>query len=243
MRVTRRGNVLIMVGIFGILVSLAVFALSFLTKTDASTTVNLLRELHATYLAEGIAAQIEAQVNSRPWNQRFWRQPTGPQQAALNRTSQVINLANESLPTDEYDFVGIIKDITGELRQYRLYLEVTVRGETYTFSWDKRHELSLLSGLSRDATEFDKVVETEGGDTANDALLTGIRTEGVNAEPTDRSPPTQRERRKGLRKDRKSHRARATLPDSGAAPSDPGETVRQVSDMERGMRGKGGGGN
>lgn len=236
----RRGNVLIMVGIFGILISLAVFSLSFLTRTDASTTANLLRELHATYLAEGIAAQVEAQVNTRPWNQRFWRQPSGPQQAALNRTSTVINLSAETLPASEFDFVGIVKDIPHELRQYRLYLEVTVRGETYSFSWDKRHEQSLLAGLSRDATEVDRVVETEGGDTANDKLLSGIKTEGANAEPTDRSPAAQKKRREELRKDRESHRARASLPDSGAPPSDPGDAVREVADLERGLRGKGG---
>ena len=243
----RRGNTLIMIGIFGTLIFLAVCSLAFLTRTDTSTTQNLLRELHATYLGESIAAQVEVQVNSRPWNERFWKLSwqvaggTGVPMASLTRTSKVVDLSGDTLPQGDFDYVGVVKDLQTELRQYRLYLEVTVRGETYTFSWDKRHEQTLLTGLSRDATQVDKVIETDGGATTNDNLLEGIKVAGNKAPPTDQSTQTQTARRDDLRRDRKSHRARTTLPDSGAAPADPSDAIKQVQDAEKSLKGKGGG--
>ena len=237
-----------MVGIFGTLIFMAIWSLGFLTKTDASTTQNLLRELHATYLAESIAAQVDAQVNTNPWNQRFWfvaslaAGSTGTPMATINKSSPFINLSGETLPPAEFDFTGVIKDLPDELRQYRLYLEVTVRGETYSFSWDKRHEQTLLSGLAHDNTEMDKVVEIPSPVSATDNLIDGIKTEEIKAPATDNSGAGQKVRVSGLRRDRRSHRARTLLPDPKGAPSDPQDQIKAVNDANsklKDQKGKG----
>lgn len=66
----------------------------------------------------------------------------------------VTAFSKESTPPGDYDFVANVKDLAvdpispeGTLREYRLYVEVTVKGETYAFSWDKRHEGSLLKQI------------------------------------------------------------------------------------------------
>src|SRR5207248_7747209 len=137
--------------------------LSYLTKTDVSTSANMLRENLATNLAEAVAAQMEAQVNAGPWSKRFWFQEwaasgsdDAPPKYMFDQTTPYANLSRDTLPADQYAFTGVIKDLPGSLRQYRLYLEVTVRDETYAFSWDKQWDQSLLTGMNRDATQVDK---------------------------------------------------------------------------------------
>lgn len=224
----RRGNILLVIAIFGTIIFLAVWSLGFLTRTDASTTANLLRELQATYLAESIAAQVDVQANSHPWNERFWVGPTSTT-ASLNRSSAFVNLSGETLPSGDWDFTGVVKDLPDRLRQYRLYLEVTVRGETYCFTWDKRHEQTLLTGLGEDATETDKTLDAPGPASATDTLLDGIKTQEVSAPATDNSGSGQQQRLGKLRKDRPSHRARALLPDSGGQPADPQDVISSVN--------------
>jgi uncharacterized membrane protein YgcG len=212
------GNVLFIVAILAFVIFSAMFSLSYLTKTDVSTTGNLLREIQATSLAESIAAQIEAQVNSTPWKDRFWfraAQGSGSDvtQATFGRTSPFLNLSKDTLPVGDYDFVGIVKDLTSELRQYRIYLEVAVRDDIHAFSWDKRWEQSLLVGLNCDTTQQGKVLEGTVSQAApTDLLIDAIKTEVYAAPPPDGSSQIQVDLLARLRQDEKSLKAIALIP-------------------------------
>lgn len=221
----RGGNVLLIIAILGLLLFGAVFSLGFLTKTDVSTSSNMLRENLATNLAESIAAQIEAQVNAAPWAKRFWMQEwmaagadDGPPKYAFDQTTPYANLGRDTLAADQYAFSGVIKDLPGELRQYRLYLEVTVRDETYAFSWDKQWEQSLLTGMNRDATQVDKPIEVSDGSLAPvDQLVDGIKKRVVDAPPPDAAAtPAQTDRIKKLRDDEPGFDSKTIAPDPKA---------------------------
>lgn len=208
----------------------AVFALGFLTKTDVTTSSNMLRENLATNLAESIAAQLEAQVNVCPWHERFWfqeAQARGDTDAShpypFDRSTPYVNLANDTLPLADLDFAGVIKDLPGELRQYRLYLEVTVRGESYSYSWDKQWEQSLLAGMNRDSTQVDKPLDTGNGTTTTattDELIDGIKQRVEDAPPPDNSGTGQTSRLRRLRKDEPGFDSKTIDPDV-PAPSVP----------------------
>lgn len=226
--IKRRGNILLIIAILGLLLCGAVFSLSFLTKTDITTSSNMLREQLATNIGESIAAQIEAQVNLRPWYERFWfleaqtRGDPSPYPLQIVKASPYANLSRDQLPHSEIDYTGIIKDLPGELRQYRLYLEVTVKGEMYAFSWDKRWEQSLLQGMNRDSTQVDKPIEIAdptGG--ANDELIEGIKKRVDEAPPPDATRDArQAERLRRLRGDETNFDA-ATVDPTVDAPNVP----------------------
>lgn len=224
-RSPRSGSVLIIVAVLSLIIFGALFSLSSLTRTDVATTSNLIEELKATYTAESIVAQIEAQVNSRPWPQRFWlweAQATGTSTSGtgivpmltFDQTTPYVKLTKGSMAQEDFSFVGHVKDLPGTLREYRIYLEVTVENETFAFSWDKRHETSLLAGLNHETTFFDKVLEN-GEDPAGtvDAMLNQVKSDAQAASPPDGSDAQQKGRLNRLRKDEKSFKARAITPD------------------------------
>jgi len=224
MPTNRRGNVLLIIAILAILIFGAVFSLGFLTKTDVTTSSNMLRENLATNLAESIAAQIESQVNGVPWSQRFWlleAQASGstgddgvPAVYAFDSSTPYVNLANDSLQPDQFDYSGVVKDLPGALRQYRLYLEVTIRDESYAFSWDKKWDQSLLMGMNRDSTQVDKPLDFGTGTTApTDQLIDGIRQRVDSAPPTDNSGASQTARIKRLRGDEPGFASTTIAPD------------------------------
>lgn len=217
----RRGNVLLIVSILGLVLFGAVFSLGFLTKTDVTSSSNMLRESLATNVAESVAAQMEAQVNTRPWHQRFWfleAQARGEADPAhplpFDKTTPYVNLSKDSLPLAEIEFTGVIKDLPGELRQYRLYLEVVVKGEGYAFSWDKQWEQSLLAGMNRDSTQVDKPLDAGNGSTApTDELIEGIKKRVEEAPPPDQSGSNQTDRLKRLRENEANFDAATVDPD------------------------------
>lgn len=220
----RSGNILLVIAILGLLLCGAVFSLSFLTKTDVTSSSNMLREQLATNIGESIAAQIEAQVNLRPWHERFWfleAQAAGrssPYPLNINAVSPYANLSKDQLPLSEIEYSGIIKDLPGELRQYRLYLEVTVKGEMYAFNWDKQWEQSLLQGMNRDSTQVDKPSDSaDSNATANDELIESIKKRVDAAPPPDKSAnPTQTDRLRRLRGDEANFDAQTVDPDVDA---------------------------
>lgn len=214
----RRGNILVLVCILSVVIFVSLFALGFLTKTDVRTSSNLLREILATSLAESIATQMEAQANSKPWADRFWLDPAvaPPALMTFDRSCSYVNLSKESVSASDYDFAGVIKDLPSELREYRIFISVTLKNETYNFTWDKRWEMALLTGLNRDTTMMDKTLEqAPATESAVDALINDIKQKVEAAPPPDRSPQAQRTRIKALRKDEKSFKATAELDKSG----------------------------
>lgn len=216
---SRRGNILVLVCILAAVVFVSLFAVGFLTKTDVRTSSNLLREILATSLAESIATQMEAQANSRPWVERFWLEAVGPDETSMpfDRSCTYINLKNESVSPSDYEFAGIIKDLSAELREYRIFLSVTLKDETYNFTFDKRWEMALLTGLNRDTTMMDKALELTGTPTEAgvDGLIDQIKEKVDLAPPPDKSPQAQRTRIKDLRKDEKKFKASVELDKKG----------------------------
>ena len=71
----------------------------------------------------------------------------------------VRRVERDVLPADSYDFVGIVKDVDPGRREYRVYVEVMLQGESYTFSWDKRYVESMLGGMNADTSRLDKRLE------------------------------------------------------------------------------------
>lgn len=229
-RRTRSANVLIIVCVLALVIFAALFSLSYLTRTDIVSSSNLLREITATALAESIAAQVEARVNSHPWVDRFWldaAQAAGtattgdqPPSMTLDRSCPFIDLSRDSTPEADYEFTGVVKDLSLELREYRLYLEVTVKGETYSFSWDKRWEMALLTALNRDMTQVGKSLDevSSAPQTATDTLLDGIKDAANTAPPPDQPAPTVAAKIKRLRHDEKGFKATAVPGDPAAEP-------------------------
>lgn len=220
----RRGNILIIVSVLALVVFAALFGLSYLTRTDVVSSSNLLREITATAIAESISAQIEARTNTHPWADRFWLVDGAPKpELAINRGTREIDLSRESFPSSDYDFVGIVKDLPTELREYRIYLEVTVKGEVYAFSWDKRWELSLLAALNRDMTMVGKSYDDVPANTnATDTLINTIKDAADTAPPPEpglsaAAPLATKVKR--LRKEEKSFKGRAF---PGAPANQPG---------------------
>jgi hypothetical protein len=218
----RRGSVLVLVVFVAMVVSTALFALNFMTKTDASTTAKLLREMTATTMAESIAAQIEARVNTHPWGERFWLDATpgaNPPQVRVGRDSPFLDLSRDALPLSDFEVAGIVKDLPGELREYRVYLEVGYRGETFAFSWDKRWDKTLLMGLGQGTLD----VSLDGPDAAqgaSDALIETIKTQVETAGAPD-ATPAQRDALKDLRRDEPSFKATAITPGPAKQPALP----------------------
>lgn len=166
----REGSLFLALSIIALVIGMSVFSFQFLTRTDVTTTVNLVRELQATNLAESIATQIESRANRRPWELRFWlkeslaRGSSGAgagvmAQSSFSKASGHVRLAKDVLPADAYEFVGVVKDVDPGRREYRIYVEVALQGETFAFSWDKRHQESLLGGMNADTSRLDKRLE------------------------------------------------------------------------------------
>lgn len=166
----RRANTLLVALVLSVIMLVGVSAFDFLTRTDVSTTANLIREIEATGLAESIAAQIEARVNRRPWEERFWlreaqaRGTVTPGSGLAASTtfdpgSGHVRLEGEVLSRSECGFSGIVKDLDPALREYRVYVELSVHGVPFTFSWDKRYSESLLGGMNRETTQMAKSLD------------------------------------------------------------------------------------
>lgn len=174
---------MIVVAVLCMVAFVGISGLDYLTRGDVSSTANLVREVYATYLAESIAAQIEARANAHPWTQRFWFlecQAKGvnleDNQIAFFKGSDHVKILAEGLADSEYDYAGVLKDIKGSIRDYRIYVEVSVQGAQFSFSWDKRSSESLLTGLNRDATRLDKQHEAlDPSQDPNDTLLENIK--------------------------------------------------------------------
>lgn len=224
----RAGNVLVLVVILAMIAMLALFSVGFMSKTDIASTGHFLRELLATHLCESVAAQIEAQVNSAPWFERFWLVeaqaafgPAAKPMLSFDKTLAYIDLSADTLPAKEYELKGVVKDLPGELRQYRIYLECTVRGETYAFSWDKRWEQTLMTGLNRDSTELDKPIDAAATGGRTDELIDSIKEEVAKAPEPEGANPAQEQRLEDLREDERSFDVTATLPDPTKVPAVP----------------------
>ena len=189
MRVDRRGNLVLFASVLCILIFMALVSLSYLSSTDASTTAHLVRELQATALAESIAVTVEGRVNSGPWIKRFWLEealasaPPGATGVVplltFSKTSGHFPSVGEGLVAPDWAYTGVVKDLDTSARVYRIYVEVTIGGEPYTFSWDKRYDESLMGALNRDATIMDKRIDEDASaqDAPSDQLIDVIKEE------------------------------------------------------------------
>lgn len=232
-RARRAGNLLLVIAILSAVMFVAMFSLGFLTRTDVTTSSFLMREVQATHLAESIAAQVEAHANSRPWSKRFWflealaagtaKKGDGIAPAfPFDTSTKYVNVSRDSLPAADYEFVGVIKDLPTELWEYRLFVEVTLRGERYAFTWDKRWDQGLLSAMSRDATLLDKPLEgIDVGLPPVDTLIDTIKDQAKAAPPPEGANPPQQALIGDLREDEGSFDATAIPPDPGAPPKVP----------------------
>jgi hypothetical protein len=181
----RRGNVMVVVAVLCLVAFIGIGSMDYLTRADLSSSANLVRELRATYLAESIAAQIEARANRRPWDQRFWFRESLTARTIANddhaivfaKGSGHVHIAGD-MPEGEYDYAGVVKDRDPGLKEYRIFLEVTLQGHKYVFSWDKRCDETLLGGLNRGGSRLDKQLDSmpDGTGNAADAILDDIKT-------------------------------------------------------------------
>ena len=164
MRARRRGNIMVVVAVLCMIAFVGISSMDYLTRSDMSSTATMVRELYGTYLAEAVAAQVEARVNARPFEQRFWElanQAKGTPGApyTFGKTTNDLKITMDGVPDSDWDYVGVIKDLNAGLQEYRLYVEVSYQSAHFTFSWDKRCDESLLSGLNRDASRLDKQID------------------------------------------------------------------------------------
>lgn len=192
----RRGSLFMALSILALVIGMSVFSFQLLTRTDVTTTVHLVRELEATNLAESIATQIESLANRKPWELRFWlkealaRGGAGPAAGVVVQTSFAkgsphVRLGKDALPDTAYDFVGVVKDVDAGRREYRIYVEVVLQGESYAFSSDKRHQESLLGGMNADTSRLDKRLEDVAPNSKpTDQLIDQIK-EKAAAPPAD----------------------------------------------------------
>lgn len=154
--------------------------LFFTTKTDVETSVNLAREIRATYLAESIASQVEARTIRTLWALRFWSVEalaagSATNQITFDQDSGHVDLSMDSFPGG-YQFRGIVKDLDPALKTYRVYVEVTLDGENFSFAWDKMYQEGVLEGLNRDASLFDKKLENQAqGTVPTDQFLDEVK--------------------------------------------------------------------
>lgn len=197
---TRAGNALVVILVLGLLIAGALSSLSFLTHSDVSSTEKLLREVAATSIAESVAAQFEAQVNRRPWSDRFWWReaqasgalaaaPDQPVSYGFDGTSKYLKLSDETTHDHPYEIAGVVKDLPSAPRSYRIYVQVTFRGDRYTFSWDKLFQESFLGNMNHDSTQNESGLElTEADGTAPaggvaDQILDDVRNRQDTAPP------------------------------------------------------------
>lgn len=195
MRHTRRGSLMLVMTVLALVIGLAVFSFNFMTRSDVTSTVNLVRELQATNLAESIATQIESRANRHPWELRFWLKESlrggsstpgaGLEaQASFDKGSGHVRLDRDVLPADLYDYVGVVKDVDPGRREYRIYVEVIIQGESYAFSWDKRYLESLLGGMNADTSRLDKRIEqTPPNARPTDQLIDKIKASAATPPP------------------------------------------------------------
>lgn len=153
-----------------IVMMLGASTLFFTTKTDVQTSVNLAREIRATYLAESIAAQIEARAIRTLWALRFWSVEsleagsTEPQ-ISFDQDSGHVDLSKDTFPGG-FQFRGIVKDLDSALKTYRVYVEIQLDNESFSYAWDKQYQEGVLEGLNRDSSIFDKKLENMSTGTA-----------------------------------------------------------------------------
>jgi hypothetical protein len=241
MRCPRRGNILLIFALLGIVIFSGVFSLGYMTHSDVSTTTRMLREIRASFLADSVFAQIEGQVNNTPWNQRFWlreaqRAGTYTPGSGLvplytfDKNCNYLNLSNDSLDESEYELNGQLKDLpanpldasTNDLMSYRVYLEVTLKGEHYAFVADRHYSVGLLAGLNRDTALLGKGLD-EGVAPAGavDNMMNTIQNQVFQAPSTDGATPGQKAAIQQLRHDRKSFKAVALMQTPEAPPTMP----------------------
>jgi hypothetical protein len=214
----RRGNVMIVVAVMCLLAFIGLSSFDFLTRTDVSTTGNLIRELRATYLAESISAQIESRVNRHPWEERFWWLATRPQPRVpfyLGKSGGHVKIAGD-VPENEYDYNGFVQDRDENLREYRIVMEVRYQQHQYTFTWDKKFEESLIGGLNRDTSRLDKQLEEfppgEQKEEETNTILDRIKA-AAESTPTDRVNTEFADLLKRLRTDQAVIQGAAGLPE------------------------------
>ncbi|MBI4862402.1 MAG: hypothetical protein HY815_19410 [Candidatus Riflebacteria bacterium] len=200
MKNARSGNLMVLALILALIIFVGVSSMDYLTRADVSATTNLVRELKATYLAESIAAQIESRANRHPWELRFWlieAQAAGTvtpgsgimPSVTFNRSTSHVDLSGDATPSTEYDFVGVVKDVDSGMKDYRIYVEVNYQGTSFTFSWDKRYQESLLGGMNRNTSRLDKQLEETAANTVpTDQLIDGIKSSAAAPAPGTLSP-------------------------------------------------------
>lgn len=232
-RTDSRGNVILVVVFIALTIMAFLFSVSFMTRSDVSSSTQMLRELHATHMGESVAAQVEALTNNRPWTQRFWLlesltagNPLGlgvEAKHTFGKSSRYVHLGGDTLPDSEYDFTAVVKDLPDRLREYRLLVEVTVRGQSYVFSWDKRWDQSLLAGMNHDGTMMDKPLEDLDGAAsgAADLMIDTIKNEADTAPPPEGATADQIDRLARMRRDEPSFVAIAIVPDPAGTPLGP----------------------
>lgn len=225
----RAGSVIPVLSLLCLVMLMGVSTLAYMTRTDVVTSLNLVDEFRATHLAESIAIQIEARANRRPWDQRFWlleAQAAGTlvpgtglvPQITFDQDSGHVNLTREADLTG-ITFTGIVKDLDGAFKDYRVYVEVGLEGDRHVFSWDKRYKESLLGSVNRDSSRLGKDLNEvpPGGAGTTDQLLDAVR-ESAEAPPENTLQQEYEDLLSQLRQDHEAVENTQTLPPEPLGP-------------------------
>lgn len=158
----RGGTIFFLALVLMTLIMVALFTAFFLVAEDRQSTVHVVKTVRSTAIAESMKAFVVAQVNSAPWERRFYLLDARSSPIIIDGTempevffpffdtdSTFMNLVP---PADRphISFHGVIKDIDALARRYRIWVEIVYMGHLMAFSFDKAFSEDLLGALNHD---------------------------------------------------------------------------------------------
>lgn len=170
-RGARRGNVLVLVLFFSMIFMIGLFSYWFVVTSEREDTVNLVREIQAQAIGDGVCAELVSLVNRAKWDQRFYfalGQKTLAEGGDPEHTTSEYYFSHADPPfrrtgpeyaRGDVKFFGVIKDLDAFAKSYRIYVEVIYYGYKLTMSWDKDYTEGLIGSLNHCGTAFNKSLD------------------------------------------------------------------------------------
>lgn len=167
----RRGNVLVLVLFFSMVFMIGLFSYWFVVTSEREDTVNLVREIQAQAIGDGVCAELVSLVNRTKWDQRFYfemGQKTLAEGGDPGRSTSEYYFTHDDYPfkrseaeyaQGDVKFFGVIKDLDAFAKTYRIYVEVIYYGYKLTMSWDKEYAEGLIGSLNHCGTAFNKALD------------------------------------------------------------------------------------
>lgn len=156
-RSDRRGSALVLAMVLGVVCFIVIGGLEYSVAADALAAANMVREIRAQALADGIIASVDAAALSQPWARRPWSLH-GRWPGAQAPTSSLTLAASGTERPFPWPWVPehasarvTVEDQADAPRSYRVRAEITLAGHRYAFSWARRMISDLGEDMPRDA--------------------------------------------------------------------------------------------